>query len=106
LRNWTLRNTLGRFAVTVTVRDTADVAVVASILEETAQAHAKVMTQPPVVVMFNRFSPQGFEFEVSGQVEDVLDAGPVASDIRFAIVQQFKKRKIPFPVTSRDPSST
>ena len=106
LRNWTLRNTLGRFSVTVTVRDTADVAVVASILEEAARAHAKVMAEAPIVVLFNRFLPQGFEFEVSGQVEDALDATPVASDIRFAIAQQFKKRKIQFPTNQRDASST
>ncbi len=106
LRNWTLRNMLGRFSVTVTVRDTADIAVVTSILEETAKAHAKVMPEPPVMVLFNRFSPQGFEFEVSGQVADALEAVPVASDIRFAIAQQFKKRKIPFPANPREASST
>ncbi len=97
VRNWTHRDTLGRFSVVVGVKHGSDVDLVAKTLDEVAKAHPKVMRYPPPVVMFQRFAPQFLEFEVSGQVANVFEGAEIASDIRFAIVRAFKEKGIIIP---------
>jgi small-conductance mechanosensitive channel len=97
VKNWTHRDTLGRFNVLVGVKHGTDVDLVAKTLEEVAKAHTKVMRYPPPIIHLARFAPQFLEFEVGGQVADVFEAANIASDIRFAIVRAFKEKGIVIP---------
>lgn len=97
LKNWTHRDTLGRFNVVVGVKHGSDVDLVAKTLDEVAKAHPKVMRYPPPVIHLARFAPQYFEFELGGQIADVFEGANIASDIRMAIVRAFKDKGIIIP---------
>jgi potassium efflux system protein len=97
LKNWTHRDTLGRFNVQVGVKHGTDVDLVAKTLEEVAKAHPKVMRYPPPVIHLSRFAPQYIEFELGGQIADIFEAANISSDIRFAIVRAFKEKGITIP---------
>ncbi len=94
VKNWTHRDTVGRFGISVIVRPGVDAQVVADVLKEAARAHPKVLRYPEPQVHLVRFPIQGMEFEVKGHVADVFEAAKVASDIRFAIAGGLRKRKI------------
>jgi small-conductance mechanosensitive channel len=97
LKNWTHRDTLGRFNVLVNVKIGTDVDLVTKTLEEVAKAHPKVMRYPPPVIRLARFAPQYLEFELGGQVADIFEAGNIASDVRLAIARAFKDKGVMFP---------
>lgn len=99
LKNWTHRDTLGRFSVLVGVKHGTDVDLVAKTLDEVAKAHPKVMRYPPPVIHLARFAPQYLEFELGGQVADIFESVNIASDLRFAIVRAFKDKGIVIPDT-------
>ena len=94
VRNWTHRDTLGRFSVAITVDKTSDPEIVAKLLLETAKAHPKVLRFPEPIALFNKFGLQGFEFELGGQVANVFEGGTVASELRFAITRLFREKAI------------
>jgi potassium-dependent mechanosensitive channel len=94
VKNWTHRDTVGRFGISVTVRPGVDAQVVADVMKEAARAHPKVLRYPEPQVLLTKFPIQGMEFEVKGHVADVFEAAKVASDIRFAIVAGLRKKKI------------
>jgi len=92
VRNWTLRDTMGRFSVNVGFVHGVDTAQVVSTLEKLASSHPKVMRHPPPKVVLSKIAPNGLQFDLSGQVADVLEAASVASDLRLAIVGSFDKK--------------
>jgi potassium-dependent mechanosensitive channel len=94
VRNWTHRDTVGRFGVAVTVEGKTKADVAADVLREVMRAHPKVLRYPEPQVLLSRFAPQGLEFELKGHVSDVFEAAKVSSDIRFAIAKVFESRKI------------
>ena len=99
VRNWTHRDTLGRFMVMVGVVHGTDADAVSKALLEIVAGHPKVLRYPPALVQLARFSPQAMEFEVRGHVADVFEAAQVSSDLRFAIAKSFADRKFVVPTT-------
>jgi potassium efflux system protein len=97
VRNWTHRDTLGRFLVTVGVAHGTDADQVAKILNETVAAHPKILRYPPALVQLSKFAPTAMEFEVRGHVADVFEAAQVASDLRFTIARRFLAEQISIP---------
>jgi potassium-dependent mechanosensitive channel len=97
VRNWTHRDTLGRFLVTVGVVHGTDADQVAKILTEVVGAHPKILRYPPALVQLSKFAPNAMEFEVRGHVADVFDAAQVSSDLRFSIARRFLAEQIIIP---------
>ncbi len=97
VRNWTHRDTLGRFLVTVGVDHNIDAEHTAQVLKELVVANSKVLRYPPPIVQLARFSPATLDFEIRGHVADVFEGPQVASDIRMAITKKFAELKIIIP---------
>jgi small-conductance mechanosensitive channel len=97
VRNWTLRDTMGHFNVSVAVAYDANPEAVQKDLATIASSHSMVMRHPPVTVMLVRLTSSAMEFDVSGQVRNVLDAAAVASDVRIEIAKTLGKKLLYIP---------
>ena len=97
VRNWTHRDTLGRFLVTVGVDHNIDAEHITQVLKQIVVANSKVLRYPPPIVQLARFSPATLDFEIRGHVADVFEGPQVASDIRMAITKKFAELKIIIP---------
>jgi potassium-dependent mechanosensitive channel len=97
VRNWTHRDTLGRFLITVGVDHSIDADHISQVLREVTTANTKVLRYPAPQVLLARFSPATIDFEIRGHVADVFEAPQVASDIRMAITKKFTELKIVIP---------
>jgi potassium-dependent mechanosensitive channel len=99
VRNWTHRDTVGRFTVVVTVEGQSKIDVTADTLRDILRAHPKVLRYPEPQITLSRFMPTGLEFELKGFVSDVFEAVKVASDIRFSIVRDLNAKNIQLAFT-------
>jgi small-conductance mechanosensitive channel len=97
VRNWTLRDTIGHFTVPVSVSYDGKPDDIVKSLIEIAAAHPKTMRHPGPSVTLAKLTPQAMEFEVGGQVRNVLDAAEVASDLRLEIVRVLGKKLLHIP---------
>jgi potassium-dependent mechanosensitive channel len=87
VRNWTHRDSVGRFYVGVTYSHKANAKDVSDRLLSIVQGHPKVMRHPPPQVQLSKISTLGYEFDIRGHLRDVFDAAQVTSDIRLAIAE-------------------
>lgn len=94
VRNWTHGDAMGRFTVAVSVPVTSDAPKVQSVLLEIARSHPKVLTYPEPAVMLVRFGAWSLDFELKAYVADVFDGGPVASELRQALLAAFAEKGI------------
>jgi potassium-dependent mechanosensitive channel len=94
VRNWTHRDTIGRFGVSLIVEQTSKPAVVREILKAAAASHPKVLRYPEPVINLIRFINGGMEFELKGTVSDVFEGARVASEIRMSVIEELNKKKI------------
>jgi potassium-dependent mechanosensitive channel len=94
VRNWTHRDTVGRFGVTLIVEQGAKSQVVRDILKSAATEHPKVLRYPEPAVSLSRFINGGLEFDLRGSVADVFEGARVASDIRLKVADELAKAKI------------
>jgi potassium-dependent mechanosensitive channel len=97
VKNWTLRDTTGRFTISVSMIHGVNPDEMIEKLEELARAHPKVMRHPPAEATLAKILPNALEFEVGGQVRDALDGAKVASDIRREIVKAIDKKLLTLP---------
>ena len=97
VRNWTHGDTMGRFLVTVTAALESNAEQVRDLLLEITRSHKKVLTFPEPSVMLAKLGPAGLDFEVRAHVAEIFDGGPVASELRFEILKQFREKGITIP---------
>ncbi len=102
VRNWTHRDTIGRFIVTVAAALSADPVKIREIILKAAKDHALVLYHPEPAVVLRDFGTQGYVFELRASVGDITSGANVASDIRFAILRAFKENCIDIPTIVRD----
>jgi potassium-dependent mechanosensitive channel len=91
VRNWTHRDSVGRFGINLTFNHTSDADVVSKTLMTIIQSHPKVMRHPQPLVQLSKISTTGFEFDVRGHIQDVFEAAQVTSDLRMQIAKQLPK---------------
>lgn len=108
LRNRNLRTRYGRVAMTIGVAYDADPRRVAELLLEVANAHPGVIRAGqvsglpgPAVVLLN-FGPSALDFELQAQVLAAEAKGAVASDLRFSILDTFRREGIELPYPQQD----
>ena len=85
VRNWTHRDSVGRFAVNVSFNHKSDAEFLAKTLHDIVANHPKIMRHPGPQVQLAKISTVGLEFDLRGHATDVFDAAQIASDIRMAI---------------------
>jgi small-conductance mechanosensitive channel len=100
--NWTLRNTLARSEIPVSVSYDSDPKQVMEVLLEIARAHPLVLTMPEPNVGFQGFGQFSLDFELRFHVADIFQGGPVRNDIRCAIVERFRDEGIVMPLPQRE----
>ena len=94
--NWTLRDTIGHFTIPVSVSYDAEPDDIEELID-IAGAHPKPMRHPGPDVSLAKLTPQAMEFEVGGQVRNVLDIAAVSSELRMEIVRKFGKKLLHIP---------
>jgi small-conductance mechanosensitive channel len=100
--NKTHRSLVGRGTVKVGVSYAADPQQVIDILVSCAKAHPQVLTEPPPGAVFNNFGASSLDFFMWFFVADVARAGPVESDLRVAILTEFRAAGIEIPFSQHD----
>lgn len=94
VRNWTHRDTVGRFTVSVSVAHGSDAKSVAKKLLALTQAHPKVMRHPAPTVHLSRITPQSLDFDLRGYTQHVFDAVNISSDLRVSITEELPAKAL------------
>ena len=97
VRNWTHRDTMGRFAVNVSFVHGTDATHVENVLLKLAQNHNRVMRHPAPTVHLSRITPAGLEFDLRGHTLDVFEAVNIASELRVEVTRSFPKKSMIIP---------
>ncbi|MEO1434429.1 MAG: mechanosensitive ion channel domain-containing protein [Bacteroidota bacterium] len=99
--NWDHRTKEMRFFVPLGVEYGTDPDLVKKMLLEVAEAHPKVMKDPPPAVRFINFNNFSLDFELWFWSLELMAIEDVKSDLNFAIEKAIKKYgiEIPFPRT-------
>ncbi|RYJ42882.1 mechanosensitive ion channel family protein [Flavobacterium beibuense] len=99
LINWTHNALASRFEVTVGVDYSSDVELVTNLLKEAAAEEPGVLQKPAPFVRFNNFGESSLDFSVYFWVEDVFRVENAKSQMRYRILDKFRKNgvSIPFP---------
>lgn len=100
VKNWTLRDRVGRAVIPIGVAYGSDTELVRSILLEVADAHPGIVQQTkgdPVKVLFRGFGACSLDFELSFTVRNVDERADVISDVNFAIDKAFRAHQVEIP---------
>lgn len=100
--NWTHRNKLGRVEIPIHVAYGSDAKRVHEILLEIARGHPLVLRNPEPFVWFSAFAESSLNFEVRLFLADINNGLSVQNDIRFAILDAFRKEGIEIPYPRRE----
>lgn len=100
--NWTHRNKMGAANVKVGVAYTADPEKVAEILRRVANAHPGVLTTPGPWVGLDNFGDSALNFVLRVSLPDIDEAGTVQSELRMAILREFRAEGIEIPFNTVD----
>jgi small-conductance mechanosensitive channel len=66
-----------------------------------ASSHPKLMRHPGPDVTLVKLTPQAMDFELGGQLRNVLEAASVASDLRMEIARRMGKKLLHIPSGAR-----
>jgi potassium efflux system protein len=94
VRNWTHRDSVGRFGISMTFTHGSDAEALLKQLMSIVQSHPKVMRHPPPIVQLSKISTQGLEFDMRGHIQDVFEAAQVTSDLRIEIAKQVPRESL------------
>ena len=97
VRNWTHRDSVGRFTVNVSVNHGTKAEDIAQTLLKLAQNHPKVMRHPAPTVHLSQITPAALVFDLRGHTRDVFEGANVSSDLRLSITQAFSKAQLQIP---------
>jgi small-conductance mechanosensitive channel len=101
LVNWTHKDRLGRVIICVGVAYGSDTGRVRDVLLECAKAHPEILSWPKPVVLLQNFGDSSLDFELRAFLRDVDKRLSVASDLRFAIDEAFRREGIDIPFPQR-----
>ena len=102
VKNWTLRNPLGRVVIPIGVAYGTDPEQVRAILLQAAASQPEVLDFPEPVVFFEDFGASSLDFSLRAYLANINMAGRVRSDLRFAILKAFREADIEIPFPQRD----
>jgi small-conductance mechanosensitive channel len=87
VKNWTLRDAMGRTKITFTVRYDMDPAKARDIALEMAGKHPDVLKSPPPFVSFDAFSGDSAQLSLNFFVGDVTRGGRTKSQLSFNLLK-------------------
>ena len=102
ITNWTLNDNIGRLDINVGVAYGSNTALVEEILLGVAAEHKKLRRYPVPRVLFQDFGDSSLDITLRFFLVNINDRHQVASDIRFAIDEAFRKNNITIPFPQRD----
>ncbi|MEM9714959.1 MAG: mechanosensitive ion channel domain-containing protein [Pseudomonadota bacterium] len=102
MTNYTHRSMIGRVIVPIGVSYDADPEQVRKILQEIAEAHPRVLLNPPPVIVFQGFGASSMDFEIRAIIRDVNWMLTVKSEMNFEIAKRFKAEGVEIPFAQRD----
>lgn len=100
--NWSHTVQTTRFQIKVGVAYSSDVQLVTTILLEAARSHPKVLKTPEPRVQFRDFGNSSLDFDLHIYSEELLGIEFVKSDIRYKIMELFRKNNIEIPFPQQD----
>lgn len=104
--NWSHQTTdRTRFYIRFTVGANTDIIKVKEILLEIAQRHKDVLDRPAPKVRFYDFNESGFVFDLLFWTSNMFFVETVKSDLRFMIVEEFRKNNLSISFPHREIST-
>lgn len=100
--NWTHKNKVGRIVIPIGVGYDSDAKHVRKVLIQTATEHPKVLSDPAPFVYFKEFGDSSLDLELRVFIQNVSEGSLVKNDLRFDILDIFRKEKIEIPFPQRD----
>jgi small-conductance mechanosensitive channel len=100
--NWSHHNVKTRFRVDVGVAYGSDVRLVERCLLEVIRDYDKITNKSNPRVLFRDFGSSSLDFSLVFWSEEVFRIIPIQSEIRFRIVEVFRKNNIEIPFPQRD----
>ncbi len=100
VKNWTLRDRIGRAVIPIGVAYGSDTELVRTLLLEAASTHPGIVHETkgdPIKVLFRGFGACSLDFELSFTVRNVDERGDVVSDLNFAIDKAFRAHQVEIP---------
>ena len=98
VKNWTLRDAVGRQRISVSVRYEHDPAKARDLLLKLAADNKNVLDYPAPFVTFDTFGPDTATLSLNIFIGDVNRLGGAKSELSFAILQAFPAAGIPLAV--------
>ncbi len=92
--NWTRSQRAVRRTVKVGVAYGSDVKLVMQILMDLAHKQPHVLSEPAPIVQFSDFGNSTLDFSLMVFVDDLLNGGPVLTDLRVEIERSFRENNI------------
>ncbi len=102
VNNWSYDDSLTRFTIPVSVAYDSDVDLVKQILVKCASEHPKVKNTKPVFVRLLDFGNFGLEMDLVFWADQNFDIEIYKSEIRFAIVNEFRIHNVEIPYPQQD----
>lgn len=99
--NWTHRNRLGRVDIPVRVSQDSDPRRVHEILTEIVTNHPQALRNPAPAVSFDGFDDVALIFTARAFVADISSTLAFNNEIRFQLVERFRKEGISMPTPPR-----
>jgi small-conductance mechanosensitive channel len=100
--NWTHSQHASRFHVKIGVDYKSDIHLVSSLLLEAVKEHAMISGNPEPFVRLEGFGDSSIDFGVYFWTENVFVVENIKSEIRFSIIEKFRRAGISIPFPQRD----
>jgi small-conductance mechanosensitive channel len=100
VKNWTLRDRVGRAVIPIGVAYGCDTELVRTLLTGVARAHPGIIQEAktdPIKVWFRGFGDCALNFELAFTVRNVDERIDVISDVNFAIDKAFREHRVEIP---------
>lgn len=102
VKNWTLRDAVGRVRIPVGIAYDNDPETARTILLKLAEEHSGVLKYPPPNVSFIGFGTSSIDLALNLFVSDVNGGGPIKTDIAFKILKAFREAGLEMPFPQQD----
>ncbi|MGE3712895.1 MAG: mechanosensitive ion channel family protein, partial [Hyphomicrobiaceae bacterium] len=90
VKNWTLRDPLGRVRLPIGIAYAADPELAAKIMLDVAGQHPRVLRTPEPFVSFETFADSTINLILNVYVAEVRQSGSIRTELAYAVLKAFK----------------